>query len=71
MTLFCNLNHKQKTLECAWQYFETQSSFWIKVYFDPMVRWRGLDKIKVYGIYNTHFFNVHNVSCLWFMKPGF
>jgi hypothetical protein len=28
MALYYNLNHKQKTLECAWQQFETQSSFW-------------------------------------------
>ncbi len=64
MTLFYNLNHKQTTLECAWQHFETQSSFWIKVYFDPMVRWRGLDKIKVYRIYNTLF---QCPYCLMFM----
>jgi len=29
-----------KKLECAWQHFWIQSSFWIKVKLDPMVRWK-------------------------------
>jgi hypothetical protein len=38
--------HKQKKLEFAWQHFETQNSFWFKFNLDPMIRWRGLDKIN-------------------------
>jgi hypothetical protein len=49
------LKHKKKTLEFAWQHFGTLSSFWIKVKFDPMVRWRELDKINVHKVYNVHF----------------
>jgi hypothetical protein len=30
--------HKQKTLECAQQHFETQISFQIKINLDPTVR---------------------------------
>ncbi len=56
MTFFSYLKHKQKTLEFAWQHFGTQSSLWVKINFDPMVRWRGWNKIKVYRIYNLHFF---------------
>jgi len=39
---FGNPKHKKKNLECAWQDFGTQNSFWIKL--DAMVRWKGLDK---------------------------
>jgi hypothetical protein len=44
MAFFENPKHKKIALECAWQDFGTQSSFWIKVKLDPMVRWRDLDK---------------------------
>jgi hypothetical protein len=46
---------KIKNLEFIWQYFGNQSSFWVKVNFDPITRWRGLDKINVHKIYNLHF----------------
>jgi len=42
--------------------------FKIKINFDPMVKWRGLDKINVHIVYNLQFFNSHKASCLWFMK---
>jgi len=45
--------------------FGTQNSFWIKVKLDPMVKWKGLDKINVRKIYNIHIFNGHRASCLW------
>jgi hypothetical protein len=60
-------NIRRRKLECAWQHFGSQSSFWIKVKLDPMVRWRELDKINVHKIYNVHIFNGHGASCLWFM----
>jgi hypothetical protein len=41
------IKHKQKTLEFAWQCLGTQISLWVKINCDPMVRWRGLDKINV------------------------
>ncbi len=65
--IFGNLKHKKKTLECALQHFKTQHSFWIKIKLDPMVSWKGLDKINVHKIYDVHFFNGHRASCLWFM----
>jgi hypothetical protein len=68
MTSFNYPKHKQKTLEFAWQHFGIQSSFWIKINFDSMVRWKGLDKINVHKIYNLLFFNDHKASFLWFMK---
>jgi len=40
--------HKWNFLKFAQKHFWTQSSFWIKINFDPMVRWRGLDKINVH-----------------------
>jgi hypothetical protein len=43
---------KQKNLKFAWQPFGTQSLFWVKIKFNPMVRWRVLDKINVHTIYN-------------------
>jgi hypothetical protein len=52
MISFDYLKHKQKNLEFAWQHFEIQNSFWIKINFDTMVRWKGLDKINVHEIYN-------------------
>jgi hypothetical protein len=61
--------HKQKTLEFAWQCFGTQFSLWVKINCDPMVRWRGLDKINVLWKYiNYNFFYCHRAPCLWFMK---
>jgi hypothetical protein len=60
--------HKFKTLEFAQQHFWIQSSFWVKINFDPMVRWGGLHKINVHKVYNLHFFNNHKASYLWFMK---
>jgi hypothetical protein len=61
------LNIRKTILECAWENFGTRSSFWIKVKFDPMVRWKDLDQINVHKIYNIHLFNNHRTSCLWFM----
>ncbi len=58
------LNIRKRTLECTWEHFETQSSFWIKVELDLMVRWRKLDKINVHKVYNVHLFNGHRASCL-------
>jgi len=40
--------HKWNFLKFAQKHFWTQSSFWIKINFDPMVRWGGLDKINVH-----------------------
>ncbi len=59
---------KKKTLKFTWQHFGTQSSLWVKINLDPMVKWRGLDKINVYKIYNTFFQQPLVASCLWFMK---
>jgi hypothetical protein len=67
MTFFGNLNIRKIILECTWQHFGTQSSFWIKVKLDPMVRWRELDKINVHKVYNVHLSNGHRTSYLWFM----
>jgi hypothetical protein len=36
--------------------------FELKVHFDPMVKWRGLDKINVHRIYNLQFFNSHKAK---------
>jgi hypothetical protein len=52
MIFFDYLKQKQKTLKFAWQHFGIQSLLWIKINFDPMVRWRGLNKINVHTIYN-------------------
>jgi hypothetical protein len=68
MTSFGYPKHKQKALEFAWQHFGTQNSFWIKVTIDPIIKWKGLDKINVHRLYNLHFFDHHKASCLWFMK---
>jgi len=35
----------QRKLKFAWQRIGIQSSFWIKNDIDPIVRWRGLDKL--------------------------
>jgi hypothetical protein len=59
--------HKQKTSNFTWQQFGIQSSLWIKINFDSMVIWKGLDKIYIY--INLHFFDDHKASCLSFMKP--
>jgi hypothetical protein len=42
-----NLNTIKKTLKFAQQHFGIQSSLWVKINLDPMVRWRGLNKINV------------------------
>jgi hypothetical protein len=48
MPSFGYFKYKQKPLEFTQQHFGIQSSLWIKINFDPMVRWRGLDKINVH-----------------------
>jgi hypothetical protein len=65
MTSFGYFKHKQKALEVAWQLFETQNSFWVKVNLDPRVKWKGLDKINVHRVYNLHLFydNVGSHVC--------
>ncbi len=52
MVSFGYSKHKQKTKKITWQSFGTQCSFWVKIILDPMVRWKGLDKINVHTIYN-------------------
>jgi hypothetical protein len=47
MASFSYFKYNLKTLGFA-QHFLTQSSIWIKIHFDPMVRWGGLDKINVH-----------------------
>jgi hypothetical protein len=47
MASFGYSKQKYKTLEFA-QHFWTQSLFWVKINFDPMVRWRRLDKFNVH-----------------------
>jgi hypothetical protein len=44
--------HKQKTLETTQQNFGTHNSLWVKINLDPIVRWRGLNKINVHKVYN-------------------
>jgi len=56
---FGYLKHMQRKLKFAWQRIGTQSSFWIKNDIDPIVRWRGLDKINVHTLCNLHFSNDH------------
>ncbi len=56
MASFGYPKHKQKNLEFAKQHFWTQSSFWVKIHFDPMARWRGLDK-SMYAQYITYSFS--------------
>jgi hypothetical protein len=53
MASFSYLKHKQKNLEFAQQHFGIQSLFWIKINFDPTVRWKGLDTINVHRINST------------------
>ncbi len=50
------LNTSKKNLEFAWQHFGTQSSLWVKMNFDPIVRWRVLDQINVLWKYITYNF---------------
>jgi hypothetical protein len=52
MVFFGYPKHKLKTLKFAWQPFGTQSLLWVKINFDPMVKWKGLDKINVHIVYN-------------------
>jgi hypothetical protein len=40
------------SLEFTQHHFGTQSSLSIKINLDPMVRWRGLNKINVHTVYN-------------------
>jgi hypothetical protein len=68
MVFFGYPKHKQKTKKIAWQHFGIQSSLWIKINLDPMVKWRGLDNINVHTIYNLQIFNNYKASCLWFIK---
>jgi hypothetical protein len=51
MASFGSPKHKQKTLEFT-QPFGAQSSLWVRIYLDPMVKWRGLNKINIHKIYN-------------------
>lgn len=47
------LNSSNFFLECAWKPFVIQSSFWIKIYFDPIVTLRGLGTFNdVHVVYN-------------------
>jgi hypothetical protein len=50
MVFFGYHKHKQKTSEFVWQHFGTQSSLWVKINFDPMVKWKELDKINLHYI---------------------
>jgi hypothetical protein len=68
MASFGYPKYNLKTLEFAQQHFWTQSSFWFKINFDPMVRWWRLDKINVHIVYNLQFFNNDRAPHLWFMK---
>jgi hypothetical protein len=56
MASFDYPKHKWKTLEFAHKYFWTQSSFWVKINFDPTVR-----GIIMHSLLNkckkTHFLN--------------
>ncbi len=51
MVFFGYHKHEQKNLKFAWQNFGIQSSLWVEINFDPTVRLRKLDKIKVHTIY--------------------
>jgi hypothetical protein len=51
MASFGQPKHKQKSLKFA-QHFGTQSSFWVKINLNPIIRWRGLNKINVHIVYN-------------------
>jgi hypothetical protein len=68
MIFFSYHKQKQKIKKIAWQHFATQSSFWVKINLDPMVRWRELNKVNVHIVYNLQFLNNHRASCLWFIK---
>jgi hypothetical protein len=52
MVSFGYPKHKQEISKFAWQHFGIQSLFWVKINFDPTIRWRGLDKINVHIVYN-------------------
>jgi len=52
MVSFDYFKHKQKKLKFSWQPFGTQGLLWVKMNFDPTIRWRGLDKINAHIIYN-------------------
>jgi len=68
MVSFGYPKHTQKTLNFTWQPFGIQSLLWIKIDFDPTVKWRRLNKINVHTIYDLHFFNDYTASCLWLIK---
>jgi hypothetical protein len=55
MISFSYLKHNKFFEKIPWQHFGTQSSLWVKFNFDPMVRWRGFDKINVHIIYLIKF----------------
>jgi hypothetical protein len=50
MTSLGYFKHKQKISNFSWQQFGIQSSLWIKINLDSMVRWKGLGKINVYKL---------------------
>jgi hypothetical protein len=52
MIFFGYHKHKQKNLKFAWQHFGIQSSLWVKINLDRIVRWRKLDKINVHTTYD-------------------
>jgi hypothetical protein len=41
MASFGYPKYKEKTWEFAWQHFETQNWFWVKIIFNPMIKWKG------------------------------
>ncbi len=65
---YLNINKKIKNKKWRDKILKLKGSFWVKINLDPMVRWRGLDKINVHRVYNLHFLYGHMVSCLWYMK---
>jgi hypothetical protein len=48
MISFGYRKHKQKKLTFTWQPFGTQILLWVKIYLDPTIRWRKLNKINVH-----------------------
>jgi hypothetical protein len=52
MASFGYLKLKQKNLEFSWQHFRIQSSLWVKINLDRIVRWKGLEKIDAHTVYN-------------------
>jgi len=58
MKSFGYFKQKEKTLKFAWQNFEAQSSLGVKINFDPMVKWRGLDKTNVHIVHINYSFSM-------------